>query len=107
VAHQTIPVVSKQNDVPQGTDPRSQQGDDIFRLLVDCVKDYAIFLLDPSGKVVTWNQGAERIKGYRAKEIIGKHFSCFYPREAREANGPTANWKSRAKRGDIQTKACV
>ncbi|HWF92333.1 MAG TPA: sigma 54-interacting transcriptional regulator [Terriglobales bacterium] len=50
-----------------------------FRLLVENVKDYAIFLLDPKGNVVNWNAGAERIKGYKASEIIGRHFSCFYP----------------------------
>ncbi|MEO6420114.1 MAG: PAS domain S-box protein, partial [Polyangiaceae bacterium] len=50
-----------------------------FRLLVESVKDYAIFILDPAGVVATWNPGAERIKGYTASEIIGKHFSIFYP----------------------------
>jgi PAS domain S-box-containing protein len=48
------------------------------RLLVDSVEDYAIFVLDPCGKVASWNPGAERIKGYKANEIIGRHFSCFY-----------------------------
>ncbi len=52
-----------------------------FRLLVESVRDYAIFILDPTGVVSTWNAGAERIKGYRAAEIIGKHFSIFYPPE--------------------------
>ncbi len=52
-----------------------------FRLLVESVKDYAIFILDPGGHVLTWNAGAERIKGYHADEIIGKHFSIFYPPE--------------------------
>jgi PAS domain S-box-containing protein len=52
-----------------------------LRLLLDGVKDYAIFMLDPSGNVATWNQGAARIKGYKADEIIGRHFSCFYPPE--------------------------
>ena len=51
------------------------------RLLVDSVKDYAIFVLDPEGHVRTWNPGAERIKQYKAEEIIGKHFSVFYPPE--------------------------
>jgi PAS domain S-box-containing protein len=51
-----------------------------FRLLVESVKDYAIFILDPDGRVSTWNPGAERIKGYKASEIIGQHFSKFYPR---------------------------
>src|SRR5690348_13393691 len=52
---------------------------DQFALLVSCVVDYAIFMLDPTGVVVTWNEGAQRIKGYRADEIIGRHFSAFYP----------------------------
>jgi PAS domain S-box-containing protein len=52
-----------------------------FRLLVEAVKDYAIFMLDPSGRVVTWNAGAERIKGYAAREILGHHFSEFYDDE--------------------------
>jgi PAS domain S-box-containing protein len=53
-----------------------------FRLLVESVKDYAIFMLNPDGCVATWNLGAERIKGYAAGEIIGRHFSAFYPPEA-------------------------
>jgi PAS domain S-box-containing protein len=52
-----------------------------FQLLVEAVKDYAIFMLDPSGRVVTWNAGAERIKGYAAREILGHHFSEFYDDE--------------------------
>ncbi len=51
---------------------------DVFRLMVDSVVDYAIFVLDPTGVVVSWNLGAERLKGYKPKEIIGKHFSIFY-----------------------------
>ena len=47
-------------------------------LLVESVKDYAIFMLDPSGQVASWNQGVEHIKGYKANEIIGRHFSCFF-----------------------------
>jgi len=56
-------------------------GEERFRLLVESVRDYAIFMLDPTGHVATWNVGAERIKGYSAQEIIGKHFSIFYPPE--------------------------
>ena len=52
-----------------------------FRLLVESVEDYAIFMLDEQGRVASWNIGAERIKGYRAEEIIGEHFSRFYPEE--------------------------
>ena len=55
--------------------------DRLFRLFVESVRDYALFLLDPRGVVATWNAGAERIKGYRADEIIGLHFSTFYPPE--------------------------
>src|SRR5689334_1594253 len=54
--------------------------DEHFRLLVESVKDYAIFLLDPAGIVSSWNEGARLIKGYAAEEIIGQHFSKFYPR---------------------------
>ena len=50
-------------------------------MLLDGVQDYAIFMLDPQGKVVSWNAGAERIKGYRAEEIIGHNYSCFFPPE--------------------------
>ena len=56
-----------------------------FRLFVESVKDYAIFMLDPRGCVASWNEGAVRIKGYRADEIIGKHFSVFYPRNEVDA----------------------
>jgi len=59
-----------------------------FRLLVETVKDYAIFMLDTDGRVASWNAGAERIKGYAAHEIIGKHFSEFYPEDARRKKWP-------------------
>jgi PAS domain S-box-containing protein len=55
---------------------------------VDQVKDYAIFMLDPSGNVRSWNRGAERIKGYSADEILGTHFSRFYPEEDVRAGKP-------------------
>ena len=60
---------------------RAHVEEERFRLLVGSVRDYAIFMLDPQGNVATWNAGAERIKGYRADEIIGRHFSSFYPVE--------------------------
>lgn len=59
-----------------------------FRLLVEGVMDYAIFMLDPGGIIINWNPGAERIKGYRAEEIIGQHFSRFYTLEDRENGLP-------------------
>ena len=59
-----------------------EQGGRIYQLMVEAVRDYAIFMLDPNGYVASWNTGAERIKGYSAEEIIGQHFSVFYPPEA-------------------------
>src|SRR5689334_7902558 len=62
--------------------------DALYRLLIQQVEDYAIFALDPEGYIRTWNPGAERLKGYTASEIIGKHFSIFYPPEAAERGVP-------------------
>jgi PAS domain S-box-containing protein len=59
-----------------------------FRLLVEGITDYAIYMLDPEGHVTNWNKGAERIKGYKAKEIVGKHFSAFYTPEDRALDLP-------------------
>ena len=65
-----------------------RQSEQRLRLLIQSVKDYAIFMLDPDGIVSTWNAGAERIKGYSAEEIIGTHFSVFYPPEGVAARRP-------------------
>lgn len=65
--------------IDRGSLRSDQAQSELFRLLVESVKDYAIFLLNPSGLVMSWNEGAQRIKGYRPEEIIGKHFSTFYP----------------------------
>jgi PAS domain S-box-containing protein len=65
----------------RSTEEHLRLSEERFRLLVEGVKDYAIFMLDASGHVFTWNAGAEHIKGYRAEEIIGEHFSRFYPEE--------------------------
>ncbi len=64
------------------------RSDERFELLVRSVKDYALFMLDPEGRVVSWNEGAERIKGYTANEILGKSFNTFYPKEAIESGFP-------------------
>ena len=61
---------------------------DQFRLLVDAVEDYALYMLDPAGKIASWNTGAERIKGYSADEIIGNHFAKFFTTEDRESGKP-------------------
>ncbi|HEX5864403.1 MAG TPA: MASE1 domain-containing protein, partial [Casimicrobiaceae bacterium] len=65
-----------------------RQSEERFRLLVDGVKDYAIFMLDSDGYIKSWNSGAEKIKGYKASEIIGKHFSTFYTQEDLARNWP-------------------
>jgi PAS domain S-box-containing protein len=65
-----------------------RQSEQRFRLLVEDITDYAIFMLDPNGRVVTWNAGAQRIKGYAGDEIIGRHFSAFYPSDAIESGWP-------------------
>jgi len=64
------------------------ESEERFRLLVEGVKDYAIFMLDPEGRVRTWNPGAQRIKGYREEEIVGEHFSIFYADEDVERGRP-------------------
>jgi PAS domain S-box-containing protein len=76
--------------------------EDSFRLLVESIKDYAIVMLDPTGKVASWNAGAERFKGYRAAEIIGKHFSCFYPAEAIQRGLPEKELAVAAKEGRFE-----
>jgi PAS domain S-box-containing protein len=73
-----------------------------FRLLVQGVQDYAIFMLDPSGHVTSWNEGAERIKGYKAGEIIGRHFSVFYPQEEIKAGRPQHNLKIAIEEGRVE-----
>jgi PAS domain S-box-containing protein len=61
---------------------------DLFRLLIEGIRDYAIFVLDPEGNVLTWNPGAQAMKGYARDEIVGKHFSTFYPPEAIQSGWP-------------------
>jgi PAS domain S-box-containing protein len=72
----------------QGMEEALRQSEERFRLLVEGVKDYGIFMLNPDGCVASWNAGAERIKGYRAEEIIGQHFSRFYTPEDLEHGKP-------------------
>jgi PAS domain S-box-containing protein len=73
--------VTRDLTVRRAGEERLRRSEEMFRLLVDSVKDYAIFMLDPSGRVISWNAGAERIKGYTADEVIGRDFSLFYTPE--------------------------
>lgn len=70
-------------------------------LLVDAVEEYAIFALDPDGRVATWNRGAHRIKGYRADEILGQHFSVFYPAEDVHAGKPERELRHAVEHGHV------
>lgn len=65
-----------------------RESEERLRMFISGVKDYAIFMLDTAGRIVSWNAGAERIKGYRADEIIGQHFSIFYPAEDKQVDKP-------------------
>ncbi|WP_245455807.1 PAS domain-containing sensor histidine kinase [Mesorhizobium sp. M7A.F.Ca.US.008.03.1.1] len=73
-----------------------------FQRLVQGVTDYAIYMLDPQGIITSWNSGAERIKGYSADEIIGKHFSQFYTPEDRERGGPQSALETAAREGRVE-----
>jgi PAS domain S-box-containing protein len=79
-----------------------RRSEERFRLFVDAVQDYAIFMLDVQGHVSSWNRGAERIKGYGVSEIIGKHFSIFYPEEDIRAGKPQRELEIAAKEGRLE-----
>ena len=76
-----------------------------LRSIVDSVRDYAIYLLDRDGNVLTWNPGAERIKGYAADEIVGKHFSRFFTQEDRDRNRPAELMRAAIQKGRIEEEA--
>src|SRR4051812_9800666 len=78
--------------------------EDPFRLLVQSVVDYAIYMLDTSGLVTSWNAGAERIKGFATEEILGKHFSTFYTEEDREAGIPQRALETARSEGKYQAE---
>src|SRR5439155_667159 len=86
--------------IAAGADPADEQ----FRLLVQSVTDYAIFLLDSSGRVISWNDGAERIKGYSAGEIVGRSIALFYPPEDRDAGKPEQGLRCAEREGRFRTE---
>jgi PAS domain S-box-containing protein len=79
-----------------------RQSEERLRLMIESVRDYAIFMLDPEGRIVSWNQGAERIKGYKAEEIIGKHFSVFYSSEDLAAGKPARELEVAKSEGRVE-----
>ncbi|HZS19029.1 MAG TPA: PAS domain S-box protein, partial [Candidatus Udaeobacter sp.] len=82
-----------------------RQTEEQFHILVDSVEEYAIYLLDPAGNIMTWNSGAEKIKQYAADEIIGKNFACFYTADDVAADKPQRNLREAARRGHIREQA--
>jgi PAS domain S-box-containing protein len=82
-----------------------RQSEQRFRLMVDAVQDYAIFMLDPEGIVMSWNSGAERMKGYRRDEIIGKHFSHFFTQEDLAAGKPWEELATARRTGRAEIEA--
>jgi len=86
----------------QSTHSALDQTEEQFHMLVDSVEEYAIYMLDPAGNVVTWNPGAQKIKQYTAKEIIGKNFACFYTAEDVATEKPQRNLRDAARKGHIR-----
>jgi PAS domain S-box-containing protein len=82
-----------------------KQSESQFRLLIDGVTDYAIYLLDPNGYVISWNTGAAKIKGYRDDEVIGQHFSLFYTQQDRDDNEPARTLETAAREGRFADEA--
>jgi PAS domain S-box-containing protein len=80
----------------------SAETEGLYRLLVDSVQDYAIFALDPKGYILSWNTGAERIKGYAPDEIIGQHFSIFYPTQRVAEGFPDYELEMAAREGRFE-----
>lgn len=88
--------------IGRNADERLRQSEEMLRLLVESVKDYAIFVLDPGGHILTWNEGAQRIKGYTFEEIRGKHFSTFYPEEDKRAQKPERELATAIREGRVE-----
>jgi PAS domain S-box-containing protein len=82
--------------------PADASVDSLYRLLIDRVIDYAIFALDPRGQVISWNSGAERMKGYGAAHIIGQHFSVFYTPEDQAAQKPASLLQLAEREGRVE-----
>src|SRR3990167_11382175 len=91
-------------DRPEIFPAAAATGDSRYRLLVDAITDYAIYMLDPDGRVASWNPGARRFKGYEAHEIIGDHFSRFYTEEDRAADVPAAALRTAVREGRYETE---
>jgi PAS domain S-box-containing protein len=85
------------SDTPDGAEAK-------FKLLVDAVLDYALYMLDPDGAITTWNSGAQKAKGYTADEIVGRHFSCFFTQEDRDSGLPERALRVAAQEGRFEAE---
>ena len=90
---------SPRNEDPIDANQALIDASSTFRLLVESVTDYAIYMLDPAGRVLTWNAGAQRAKGYKANDVVGRHFSLFFTPEAIEAGQPARELHAAARDG--------
>jgi PAS domain S-box-containing protein len=99
-----VGVVVTFNDITERrrTEEALRESEEKFRLLVDSAQDYAIIMLDPDGRVASWNAGAQRMKGYTSPEIIGRSFSCFYPEEDIRAGKPARELKIASETGRFE-----
>lgn len=91
-------------DIMSAAPPVSIFGDDRYRVLVEAVTDYAIYMLDPAGVVASWNNGARRFKGYEADEILGEHFSRFYTEKDRRGGLPVRALATAAREGRYESE---
>lgn len=100
----TRDLTEKKNAIAENVERLRQlkQQEEAFRHIVNSVRDYAIFMLSPAGYVKTWNAGAQKIKGYTADEIIGKHFSIFYKEEAKAVRHPEHELEEAVKNGSYE-----
>ena len=95
-------MIGTDNTARKHVEEKLRWTEESFRLMVESVTDYAIVMLDPEGRVVSWNAGAERIKGYSAEEIVGQHFSRFYPREDIQSGKPQRDLDVVAAQGQFE-----
>jgi len=95
-------LIGTDNTARKQAEEKLRWTEESFRLMIESVTDYAIVMLDPEGRVVSWNTGAERIKGYSAEEIVGQHFSRFYPREDIQSGKPQRDLNMVAAKGQFE-----
>lgn len=102
LSHDFLGVVFENVTERRRSERALRESEERFRLVVQGVQEYGLFQLDPSGNVVSWNAGAARLMGYRAEEIIGKHFSVFYPKEEALKGKPAHNLAEAARAGQTE-----